>query len=234
MTGSELLVQRFVDQELSADERVQLLVQLGRDERLRERVIALERLSLESSQLPRPVVPEDFVARVMTRTAAPPSMWRRLADSLVQPHVFHWNLAGAAVAAGLVVLVAGGIVASVGRQASTPDPVAVAAPSSVGVEARGAKPAPVLVRLVVVHPGARTVQAAGDFNGWNPTRTPLEQASNGAWTVTIPLEPGRYEYQFVVDGEQWIADPFAVEQNDDGFGSRNAVIDVRPPTGASL
>jgi 1,4-alpha-glucan branching enzyme len=91
----------------------------------------------------------------------------------------------------------------------------------------------VLVRLVVVHPGARTVQAAGDFNGWNPTETPLEQVSNGAWTVTIPLEPGRYEYQFVVDGEQWIADPFAVEQNDDGFGSRNAVLDVRP-AGASL
>ena len=224
MTGSELLVQRFVDQELSADERVQLLVQLGRDERLRDRVIALERLSLESSQLPRPVVPEDFVAQVMQRTAAPaPSLWRRLADSLVTPHVFQWNLAGAAVAAGLVVLVIGGIVANVGRQTATPDLVAVAPPPSL-----------VLVRLVVVHPGARTVQAAGDFNGWNPTRTPLEPASNGAWTVTIPLEPGRYEYQFVVDGEQWIADPFAVEQNDDGFGSRNAVLDVRPPAGASL
>ena len=67
-----------------------------------------------------------------------------------------------------------------------------------------------------------------------PAETPLEPVSNGAWTVTIPLEPGRYEYQFVVDGEQWIADPFAVEQNDDGFGSRNAVLDVRPSAGASL
>ena len=32
---------------------------------------------------------------------------------------------------------------------------------------------------------------------------------------------------FVVDGTQWIADPFAAEQQDDGFGSRNAVLDVR-------
>ena len=79
-----------------------------------------------------------------------------------------------------------------------------------------------------MHPKARTVQAAGDFNGWNPQATPLEPASNGAWTVTIALEPGRYEYQFVVDGDQWIADPFAVEQSEDGFGSRNAVLDVRP------
>jgi hypothetical protein len=33
---------------------------------------------------------------------------------------------------------------------------------------------------------------------------------------------------FVVNGEQWIADPFAVERSDDGFGSQNAVLDVRP------
>ena len=33
---------------------------------------------------------------------------------------------------------------------------------------------------------------------------------------------------FVLDGQQWIGDPFAAEQNDDGFGSRNAVLEVRP------
>ena len=43
------------------------------------------------------------------------------------------------------------------------------------------------------------------------------------------FEPGPLRFQFVVDGEQWIGDPFATEQNDDGFGSRNAVLDVRPP-----
>jgi 1,4-alpha-glucan branching enzyme len=89
----------------------------------------------------------------------------------------------------------------------------------------------VLVRLVVVHPGARMVHAAGDFNGWNPAQTPLEELPNGAWAVTIPLQPGRYEYMFVVNGDQWIADPFAAEESDDGFGSRNAVLDVRPPGG---
>jgi hypothetical protein len=44
----------------------------------------------------------------------------------------------------------------------------------------------------------------------------------------LPLQPGRYEYKFVVDGEG-IADPFAAEHNDDGFGSSNAVLEVRPP-----
>jgi 1,4-alpha-glucan branching enzyme len=92
----------------------------------------------------------------------------------------------------------------------------------------------VLVRLVVLRPDARMVEVAGDFNGWDPRRTPLEKLPTGAWTVTIPLDPGRYEYMFVVDGNQWIADPFAIEQNDDGFGAQNAVLDVRPPMEASL
>jgi 1,4-alpha-glucan branching enzyme len=78
------------------------------------------------------------------------------------------------------------------------------------------------------------VQVAGDFNGWNPARTPLEEVSAGAWAVTIPLEPGRYKYMYVIDGRRWIADPFAAEQYDDGFGSQNAVLEVRPPAGARL
>jgi hypothetical protein len=223
--NSELLVQRFVDQELSAEERMQLLVSLGKDDELRQRAIALERLLVDASQLPRPVVPEGFVAAVLARTAPRPSLWTRVTESLWAPHVLQWNFAGAAVAAGLALLVVGGLAIASRGSAPAPTVAATAPPPSA--------PARVLVRLVVVHPDARTVQAAGDFNGWNPQATPLEQVSNGAWTVTIPLEPGRYEYQFVVDGEEWIADPFAVEQNDDGFGSRNAVLDVRP-AGAAL
>jgi hypothetical protein len=52
--------------------------------------------------------------------------------------------------------------------------------------------------------------------------------------ATIPLEPGRYESMLVVDGKQWIADPFALEQSDDGFGSRNAVLEVRTPLDSPL
>jgi hypothetical protein len=226
--NSELLVQRFVDQELSAEERVQLLVQLGKDADLRRQAIALEQLSLDASQLPRPAIPDGFVDAVLARTTPAPSWWARVTAPLWAPRVLQWNVAGAAAAAALVLLVGGRLVMSL-EPPSTPAPEVAAVPA-----AGTAQPAPVLVRLVIVQPGARTVQAAGDFNGWNPSRTPLEPTSNGAWTVTIPLEPGRYEYQFVVDGEQWIADPFAIEQNDDGFGARNAVLDVRAPTGASL
>jgi hypothetical protein len=214
-------VQRFLDQELSPEERMAFVVRLGRDAALRERVLVLEQVLLEASRLPRPVVPDDFVSGVLARTMSPEPAWRRLLDALRAPRTLRWNLAGAMAAACLVVLVVGGGVVGLLSGGST-------------VAGNGAQATPVLVRLVVVQPGAMTVAAAGDFNGWDPAQTPLEPTANGAWSVTLPLEPGRYEYMFVVDGEDWIVDPFAVEQSDDGFGAQNAVLEVRPPTELSL
>jgi AMP-activated protein kinase-like protein len=236
---NEELVQRFIDQELSAEERIQFVVALGRDQALRERALALEQLVLDATKLPRPLVPEGFAARVLECTTAPvvsgvlttvasaevvsrTRTWRRLIDAMWAPRVLQWNLAGAAAVACVALIAVGALVATGLRR-----PVASVADATPAVSAPAQSPV-VLVRLVVVQPDARVVQAAGDFNGWNPSRTPLEQTADGAWTVTLPLEPGRYEYQFVVDGDRWIGDPFAVEQSNDGFGSRNAVLDVRP------
>jgi len=227
MSEVERLVQRFLDQELSPEERMAFVARLGRDAALRERVIGLERVMLEASRLPRPGVPEDFVAGVLARTASPEPAWRRLLDALRAPRTLQWNLAGALAAACVAVVVAGAVVLGVPDRGP-------AETGSVAQTGDGAQGVPVLVRLVVVQPGAMTVAAAGDFNGWDPARTPLEPLANGAWAVTLPLEPGRYEYMFVVDGDEWIADPFAVEQSDDGFGARNAVLEVRPPVGTSL
>lgn len=248
----EDLIQRFIDQELSAAERVRFVLALGRDAELRGRVLELEQLAMDAANLPRPVVPPGFAARVLKQATALPSAsvvspppprlrqglagalrakadgfsrteirtstWRRALDAFWAPRAFRWNLAGAAAFA-VVLLAVGAVLATTLKR-----PAPMVAQSPTPQERRV-----VLVRLVVVQPGAHAVQAAGDFNGWNPTRTPLEQTSDGAWTATLPLEPGRYEYQFVVDGERWIGDPFAAEQSDDGFGSRNAVLDVRPP-----
>lgn len=225
MTASDLLVQRFLDQELSAEERVRFVVQLGRDETLRQRVIALERLLLDASRLPRPAVPDAFVARVMERIEPASSPWRKMADALWAPREITWNLATAGAAACVALLAVWGILAGVSSRAPGPLPTTGTISAAVATP-----PSPVLVRLVVLQPGAKTVQVAGDFNGWNPASTSLEQISSGAWTVTLPLEPGRYEYMFVVDGQRWIVDPFAAELNDDGFGSRNAVLEVRPPS----
>jgi hypothetical protein len=219
----ELMVQRFLDQELSAEERMQFVVRLGRDDALRERVIAFEQLLVATRELPRPLVPERFVERVIRRTEPAPPAWRRFAGALVAPRTLQWNVASAAVAA-LVFLAAATAVYLL--RPATRGAVGGGAPV---VSAPGAAPpATVPIRLVIVRPGARTVEVAGDFNGWDPLRTPLEPVSDGAWTVTIPLEPGRYKYMFLIDGREWVTDPFAAERADDGFGSENAVLDVRP------
>ncbi|GBR77392.1 PKD-domain containing protein [Candidatus Termititenax dinenymphae] len=51
---------------------------------------------------------------------------------------------------------------------------------------------------------ARDVKIAGAFNDWQPL--PLQKNKNGQWETAIELNPGQYEYKFIVDGN-WITDP---------------------------
>ena len=74
---------------------------------------------------------------------------------------------------------------------------------------------------------AHTVAIAGDFNGWNPQANLLEDPEgDGIWTGTLKLEPGRYEYMFVLDGEKWFPDPNALRYVKDGFGNKNAILEI--------
>jgi len=74
---------------------------------------------------------------------------------------------------------------------------------------------------------AHTVAIAGDFNGWNPQANLLEDPEgDGIWTGTLTLEPGRYEYMFVMDGEKWLPDPNALRYVKDGFGNKNAILEI--------
>jgi glycosidase len=55
-------------------------------------------------------------------------------------------------------------------------------------------------------PNATAVYAAGTFNGWSSSATPLEQTSDGHFEVTLDLLPGAYAYKFVSFGN-WRCDP---------------------------
>lgn len=56
-------------------------------------------------------------------------------------------------------------------------------------------------------PKATSVFVAGSFNDWRPDVTALHlDKSDGQWSGTLALPPGRYEYKFVIDG-QWCCDP---------------------------
>ena len=83
-----------------------------------------------------------------------------------------------------------------------------------------------LVRFALVKPGAREVSLIGDFNGWTPGATPLTgQGVDGVWAASVPVAPGRHEYAFIVDGERWVADPYATTVNDE-FGTSSSVLHV--------
>jgi len=72
-----------------------------------------------------------------------------------------------------------------------------------------------------------TVAIAGDFNNWDPQANILEDPEgDGIWTGTLKLEPGRYEYMFVMDGEKWFPDPNALRYVKDGFGNKNAILEI--------
>lgn len=69
---------------------------------------------------------------------------------------------------------------------------------------------------------AHTVSIVGDFNDWDPHATPLTETGDGLWSVVVPLPPGVVTYSFLVDGNEWRADPHAAAVHDD-FGRPSSV-----------
>ncbi|MCP9453560.1 MAG: isoamylase early set domain-containing protein [Nitrospira sp.] len=219
------LIQRFLDHELTPDERVAFLRAVDADPSLRRQWLNLEMVVAEAARLPKIAPSARFISQLKERTRPKPSLWAVLWASATRPRMLNWNLAQAIAAACVVLVAVGALIRLIPerpeRIVDTPAP----AGSIQTISSEAAEPK-VLVRLVFVQPDARSVSVAGDFNGWNPARTTLKRADGGIWTVTLLLKPGRYEYMFVVDGTHWIADPLATEEIGDGFGSRNAVLDV--------
>ncbi|MFP4160108.1 MAG: glycogen-binding domain-containing protein [Desulfobacterales bacterium] len=74
-------------------------------------------------------------------------------------------------------------------------------------------------------PEAREVSIGGDFNRWEPQKHMFSKNPSGVWEKTLMLDPGRYEYKFMVDG-MWCMDPLCPGSCDNAFGSRNSVIEV--------
>ena len=75
---------------------------------------------------------------------------------------------------------------------------------------------------------ARRVSIAGDFNNWSPDATVMHQGrKEGEWRMSLPLQPGRYRYRLVVDG-QWMTDPNNTYVEANQFGELNNVFEVDP------
>ncbi len=68
------------------------------------------------------------------------------------------------------------------------------------------------------------VSVAGTFNGWNPDKHVLKQ-KDGTFALNILLEPGQYQYKFVVNGI-WCVDPERSDWTANEYGSLNSVVTV--------
>ncbi len=84
---------------------------------------------------------------------------------------------------------------------------------------------PAAFQFVFVAPQAASVSLVGDFNDWDPKRSPM-QTAQGVWATVLNLAPGRYRYAFLVNGVEWRADPGAPSAKDDEFGTPSSVVTV--------
>ncbi len=82
------------------------------------------------------------------------------------------------------------------------------------------------VVFVTLYPRAKSVQVAGDFNDWQPSKTPLQKVGqSGVWQASAKMPAGKYRYRLVVDG-QWQQDPYNEITELNPFGGYNSVIEV--------
>jgi len=58
-------------------------------------------------------------------------------------------------------------------------------------------------------PGKTSVHWIGDFNKWGEDPILLEETSLGVWVVSLDLPPGPHAYQYLVNEELRLADPYA-------------------------
>ena len=74
-------------------------------------------------------------------------------------------------------------------------------------------------------PGFKNVKQAiisGSFNNWSTSQIPMLRTSTG-WFVKLKLEPGKYQYKYILDGK-WVSDPYNQLKQDDLNGDFNSVV----------
>lgn len=63
------------------------------------------------------------------------------------------------------------------------------------------------------HDPAGPVSVVGTFNGWEPGRHELKTRKDGTRTISVQLDPGRYQFRYLASGGVWLDDDQA-----DGVG----------------
>ncbi len=168
--------------------------------------------------------PEQVAAIMRALPDAPDAapFWRWLIRPVRMPA---WTVALLLVGLGTAVVLASSRPPAPGP-ASAPALAKKVEPAPTPAPEPAACPVPkVLVRFVIKAPKASDVHLVGDFNDWSVQATPLSDPDeNGNWTVTVPLKSGRYQYKYLLNGEEWVEEPDAPAYQADGFGGKNSLL----------
>ena len=182
----------------------------------------------DATRLRAEAAPPWLESRVMAVLPARPreAAWARALRWLLEPHPITLRPITALAGAGALALAL-----TLWVHAPGPGPARVAERPPARAPADGGV---VYVQFTLTAPGAHSVEVAGDFNGWQGARAQMrDPEGDGNWSGLIALPPGVHKYMFVIDGRRWVSDPHAHRFVDDGFGMKNSLIAIAPPTRSS-
>jgi len=118
--------------------------------------------------------------------------------------------------------------ASVAMELAASPPEQHATPRSESDSVEPGPPREVIIRFT--DSAAGDVRIAGDFNGWVPDRGVrsliASEGESRVWTKILTLEPGTYQYRYVVDGE-WREDPTNPKSAPGPTGQPNSILHVQ-------
>jgi diguanylate cyclase (GGDEF)-like protein len=81
---------------------------------------------------------------------------------------------------------------------------------------------------LVYRPGrpVESVALVGNFNNWDKDYDFMYPVDQAEYEFIISLNPGVYQYKFVIDGTDWIPDPRCPERCPDTMGGDNSVLRI--------
>ena len=235
-TDPDILVQRFVDGDLSANEVQAALHRIADDEEARDllqfELEMTQDLAASRAAAPPDTFADDTMAALEKAPAPAPSFseqvqrWWTTVTTPVALEVRPLTTAMAALLLGVVAWIAWPPATPHGPQPASSPPMT----SSTSVQEASkssTQQGTVWIRFMYTNNTADSVAVAGDFSQWD--LVPLSPRTvNGetVWTGLVPVSQGEHEYQFVINGERWVPDPLAPIKRGDGFGTKNAVLKI--------
>lgn len=232
----EELIRKFFDDELSPEEEIEALHLFAEDSKLRS-MLKFERFLGESLSVKEPdiqsfSVPDNFSDDVMSQiyqlenesatveSVSYLELLKERVSSWFQPREF--SLQPAFVYALPIVLLSGFLFLM-----DMPEESETVTETTSEMEFASADDVEekVWIRFVYIDESADQLAVAGNFSDWEPIEMDSQMMDGKqVWTGLVPVERGEHHYMFVKDGEEWVTDPLADMQRDDGFGNKNAVI----------